>query len=83
VNAIKPGRGFGLVLANILADPLVEMAPELRRLLSPSGILVLSGLLNKQEDRVLRAYDHLRTVMVLRQQEWSALVFDSRCSREN
>jgi ribosomal protein L11 methyltransferase len=83
VNAIKPGRGFGLVLANILADPLVEMAPELRRLLSPSGILVLSGLLNKQEDRVLRAYDDLRTVMVLRQQEWSALVFDSRCSREN
>jgi len=73
VDGIKPGHGFGLVLANILADPLIKMAPKLSRLLSPSGMLVVSGLLNKQEDRVRRAYRGLRIITVVRRQEWSAM----------
>jgi ribosomal protein L11 methyltransferase len=51
------GRGrFDLIVANILARPLVRLAPSLDRALAPGGALVLSGLLRKQERQVLAAY---------------------------
>ena len=45
-----------LVMANILAGPLVELAPRLVSLLRPGGTLVLSGILAEQADQVLDAY---------------------------
>ena len=50
------GRSFDLVLANILARPLMDMAPELVGALAPSGCLVLSGILESQADAVEAAY---------------------------
>lgn len=70
------GETFDIILANILADPLIEMAPTLRSLRASAGQVVLSGLLNDQADRVIAAYaaegftveDHLC------EDEWSALL---------
>ncbi len=45
-----------VVLANILANPLRELAPRLTRLLKPGGQLVLSGMLTDQADDVAAAY---------------------------
>jgi len=45
-----------LVLANILATPLISLAPRLLRSLRPGGSLVLSGILEDQAERVLSAY---------------------------
>lgn len=45
-----------IVLANILAGPLVELAPTLISLTRPGGELVLSGLLAPQSDEVKNAY---------------------------
>jgi len=47
---------FNLITANILAGPLVEMAPDISNALAPDGYLVLSGLLTTQEKEVLDAY---------------------------
>jgi len=47
---------FDLIVANILARPLVRLAPDLRRALAPGGAAVLSGLLKKQERQALSAY---------------------------
>lgn len=47
---------FDLVLANILARPLALMARDLRRVLAPGGVAVLSGLLARQEAFVLAAH---------------------------
>ena len=47
---------YGLVLANILARPLAQMAPDLARHLRPAGRAVLSGLLADQERQVLTAH---------------------------
>lgn len=47
---------FDLVLANILAGPLVALATTLTRALKPGGALVLSGLLAEQADEVAAAY---------------------------
>lgn len=45
-----------VVLANILAGPLVELAPRIVRLLRGNGRLVLSGLLRSQAGEVAEAY---------------------------
>lgn len=47
---------YDLILANILALPLVRLAPALARNLAPGGVAVLSGLLEDQEPAVRNAY---------------------------
>jgi ribosomal protein L11 methyltransferase len=49
-----------LVLANILAEPLVTLAPVLSGLTRPGGTLVMSGMLAHQLDGVLRNYPEFR-----------------------
>jgi ribosomal protein L11 methyltransferase len=46
---------FDLILANILADPLCDLAHGTARHLAPGGIAVLSGLLDRQAERVIEA----------------------------
>ena len=47
---------FDIVAANILAGPLIELAPRLAAHLRPGGAIVLAGLLSAQADEVTRAY---------------------------
>jgi len=47
---------YDLIVANILADPLIEMAPSLTQSLAPKGLIVLSGLLTHQAQEVAQAY---------------------------
>ena len=44
------------MLANILANPLIELAPSLVRLVGTQGDLVLSGILEQQAAQVRQAY---------------------------
>ncbi|MGH8298950.1 MAG: 50S ribosomal protein L11 methyltransferase [Steroidobacteraceae bacterium] len=46
-----------LLLANILAGPLIELAPRFAGILRPGGALVLSGLMAPEASEVTRAYD--------------------------
>lgn len=47
---------YDLVIANILAGPLIELAPALSAMVEPGGTLILAGLLDTQAERVLNAY---------------------------
>ena len=47
---------FDLVLANILANPLRQMATPMARHLAPSALVILSGLLPHQAQSVIAAY---------------------------
>ncbi|MPT48475.1 MAG: 50S ribosomal protein L11 methyltransferase [Sphingobium sp.] len=47
---------YDLVIANILAGPLIELAPSLCAVLEEGGTLILAGLLDTQADRVAAAY---------------------------
>lgn len=49
-------RRFDLILANILAIPLYELAADFERHLAPSGRLIIAGLLNEQARRVIARY---------------------------
>ena len=50
------GGPFDVVLANILAGPLVELAPRLAPLARPGGALLLAGMLERQAGEVAEAY---------------------------
>lgn len=54
--AVRERRRFDLIVANILAGPLIELAPDMARHVSPGGALILSGILERQGDGVLQAY---------------------------
>jgi ribosomal protein L11 methyltransferase len=58
--AIAGRAPFDLVIANILARPLMRMAPELKAALSPGGELILSGILAGQRWKVLSAFNAQR-----------------------
>lgn len=45
-----------LILANILANPLLELAPRFAELLKPGGQIVLSGILAEQAEQILQCY---------------------------
>jgi ribosomal protein L11 methyltransferase len=67
---------FDLVLANILANPLRQMATPMARHLAPSALVILSGLLPHQANAVIAAYRARGLVLLreLRIEGWSSLL---------
>ncbi|MCF8480565.1 MAG: 50S ribosomal protein L11 methyltransferase [Rhodospirillum sp.] len=67
---------YDLILANILARPLRSLAKPLASLLASGGIVVLAGLLDRQERMVLDAYatQGLRLIRRIHLEPWSTLV---------
>jgi ribosomal protein L11 methyltransferase len=58
-----------IVLANILALPLIDMSEQICALLVPGGQLILSGILHEQAESVINAYQQNITFNPLVQQE--------------
>ena len=75
-KGIRDGAPYDLVTANILANPLIQLAPGLARVLAKDGRAVLSGLLREQEKDVLAAHEDagLALDFRLRLGDWSVLV---------
>jgi ribosomal protein L11 methyltransferase len=75
---VQQAPAFDLIIANILAQPLVEMAPDMEKCLSKKGKLILSGLLTTQEDMVMKAHKELglKKIKAIRHDEWSALILE-------
>ena len=67
---------YDLLIANILAGPLTQLAPAIQRALAPGAVLLLSGLLTNQEKLVTSFYQSLRFVGARRSGPWSALVLE-------
>ena len=74
-----PG-GYRLILANILAEELVRMAPELTKRLLPDGWLVLSGILAEREQFVIDGFvsQPLDLQQSLAAGEWRCLCYRKR-----
>ena len=68
-----PDRKFDLVVANILAGPLIEMAPKLSACVG--GHLVLSGLLREQVESVSQAYvdEGMQILRTDAMEEWASV----------
>jgi ribosomal protein L11 methyltransferase len=66
---------FDLIIANILAGPLIDLAPDFAKSIGPGGMIVLAGILDTQADSVAAAYK--ARGLTLRERapgEWPVLV---------
>jgi ribosomal protein L11 methyltransferase len=66
---------FDLVVANILARPLMKLAPRMAKHLRSGGSLILSGILERQREAVIAAYvgQRFRHVRTLHREGWVTL----------
>ena len=63
-----------VVIANILANPLIELSGRLTGLLAPGGNIIMTGILAEQAEAVMAAYgDAIEFVQPVRREEWVLL----------
>jgi ribosomal protein L11 methyltransferase len=74
-----PSLQVDVLLANILATPLIELAPRLIAQVKPAGLIVLSGILNTQVESVTSAYRAVCDILEIAEQEdWIRVVARKR-----
>lgn len=70
-----PAVQVDTVIANILANPLIELAPTLSKLVKTDGNIVLSGILKNQIDSVMSVYEHyFHELFFDTQEDWVRVV---------
>lgn len=74
-NEITSRAPFDLIVANILANPLIELAPQMVPAKAKNGSIVLSGILEEQHDRVVKAYQDqgAKYIKTLHHEGWVAI----------
>ena len=77
---LKARAPYDLIIANILAGPLIELAPSLAGALAPGGRLILAGLLNHQAEAVTAAYRRqgMMAGAAVQRGDWPTLVLRKR-----
>lgn len=77
---LRERRPYDLLIANILAGPLIELAPALAGAIVPGGRLILAGLLTGQAEAVASAYrrDGMTGAFTVERGEWPTLVMRKR-----
>ncbi len=73
-SANSAQQQYDVVIANIVADVLVFMAKDLKRVLKSGGTLILSGILDKYEAKVLREYRDYELIEKIPHDEWVTLI---------
>lgn len=69
---------YDVVIGNIVADVLVLIAADLKVCLKPGGKLILSGILDKYEAKILDAYADMDLVERIVNEEWVTLVVTTK-----
>ncbi|MEZ5595542.1 MAG: 50S ribosomal protein L11 methyltransferase [Pseudomonadales bacterium] len=70
VGEPQDAKRFDVVVANILVNPLIELADRLCALVAPGGVLVLSGVLESQWERLRAAYPTIDFTERLAEDGW-------------
>jgi ribosomal protein L11 methyltransferase len=76
-------RTYDVVLANILAPVLIELAGSITEMVRPGGFVVLAGLIDEQRDRVAAAYSGLRLEHERAEGAWCALTLRRAVTAES
>ena len=74
-EAIAAGAPYDLIIANVLAGPLISMAAELAAIAGPGATIVLAGLLETQQTNVVAAYEACgcSPIEADRREDWTIL----------
>jgi ribosomal protein L11 methyltransferase len=70
----KVDKKYDVVIANIVADVLTFIAKDLKESLKKDAILVLSGILDKYEGKVLNYYKDCKIIKRIQEDEWVTLI---------
>lgn len=76
--AIEVREPYDLVIANILAGPLIELAPAFHQIMNRDAILIVAGLLDTQLERMIAAYDIMEHVSTNHNEGWPVVIFKKR-----
>ncbi len=77
-----PELKVDLLIANILANPLLELAPILIALLKPSGTLLLSGLMEHEVSKLLECYQpQFQQFEIKTEDGWARIAFQRKNTR--
>jgi ribosomal protein L11 methyltransferase len=74
-SANKAQKKYDVVIANIVADVLVFIANDLKKILNDDGILIISGILDKHIDKVLKKFKDLEQLELIHKNEWVSIIF--------
>ena len=72
VSDSVPKESFDLVVANIIAPVLIDLAPQIK--MTCQNTIILSGLLKDQEPQVLKAYADWEPIERISRGEWLGLI---------
>ena len=76
-SAIKSSKTYDIVVANIVADVLIMINKDLKKVLNQNGILILSGILTIYKDKVLKKFlkeNEFKILETINKNEWTTLV---------
>lgn len=68
-------KNYDIIIANIIADVLIILEKDLKRNLKQGGILILSGILDKYEDKIMQNFKNLEHLQTLAKNEWRTITF--------
>ena len=74
-SADKAVGTYDIVIANIIADVLRFIAPDLKKVTKPGGTLILSGILDTKEALVLPSFEALTLIDKKQKDEWITLIY--------
>jgi len=76
--AIQQNAPYDLIVANILAGPLMALAPSIGRIAGKGATIILSGILEHQARGVINAYARQGMVLSqkLQRKDWTTLILD-------
>ena len=72
-DALEGGATYDVIVANILANTLIELAASLQHLLNPGGKLALAGVLESQAESVASAYPQVQFEPIRAMNDWVVL----------
>jgi ribosomal protein L11 methyltransferase len=76
-SSAMPKDSFDIILANINRNVLNEYASALVSILSPKGVLLVSGILKEDERVIVAAFNILQPIKVQQNKNWISILFRS------
>ena len=74
-SADKSNKSYNIVIANIIADILIIIKKDLKRVTREGGYLILSGILDRYVDLVKKNFNDLTLIKEIKQNEWNTITF--------
>ncbi len=77
-SANKANKTYDILIANIVADVLVMINKDLKKITKKNGIIILSGIMDKHKNKVLNKFKDCLLLEERQQNEWVTLVVQQK-----